>query len=310
MMQAPTALSFDPETAQAKLARQLLAHAPYDGRFSLRIPGTHIFRASKVHGELTHALHRAALCIVAQGAKRVFLGQESFEYDGSRMLVATVDVPVAAQIVQASVAEPFVSLSLELDPQRIADLTLKVYPDGLPQSQKDRAVCVCDIDEGILEAAHRLMALASEPEDTDLLAALATDEILIRLLRSPVGARVAQVGREESRLQRVSKAVAWVQSHFDQPLDVERLAGLVHMSPSSFHQHFKAVTSMSPLQFQKALRLQEARRLMLAKRMDAGTACRQVGYLSPSQFTREYGRYFGNPPTKDIARMMAGAGEG
>ena len=130
------------------------------------------------------------------------------------------------------------------------------------------------------------------------------------LLRSPIGARVAQIGQADSRLQRVAKAVTWVRNNYDRPLDVERLAALVHMSVSAFHQHFKAVTSMSPLQFQKVLRLHEARRLMLARMMDAGTACRQVGYLSSSQFSREYGRFFGSAPMKDIARLReTGAAE-
>ena len=299
----------NPEALQrelAKLASLILVHAPYDGSFDLRIPGLQVVRASHTHKELVHGLHRAALCIVAQGAKRVLLGQEAFDYNGSRMLVASVDVPVAAQIIQASPSEPFLCLKLELDPQRIADLTVKVYPHGLPQVQKDRAVYVSDADPSILEAATRLMALMAQPEDTELLASLIKDEILIRLLRSPVGGRVAQIGQEESRLQRVSKAVSWVQTHFDQPLDVERLAGMVHMSASSFHHHFKAVTSMSPLQFQKVLRLQEARRLMLSRMMDAGTASHQVGYLSSSQFSREYSRHFGNAPTKDMARLREG----
>jgi AraC-like DNA-binding protein len=287
----------------ARLADLILAHAPYDGSFDLRIPGVQVLRASRVHKELVHGVHRAALCIVAQGAKRVFLGQEAFDYDGSRMLVASVDVPVSAQITQASPSEPFLCLKVELDPQRIADLVLKVYPHGLPQIQKERAVYISQTEPSIIEAAVRLVALVAQPEDADLLASLVKDEILIRLLRSPVGARVAEIGQADSRLQRVSKAVSWVQTHFDQPLDVERLAGMVNMSASSFHQHFKSVTSMSPLQFQKTLRLQEARRLMLTRMMDAGSAGRQVGYLSASQFTREYGRYFGNAPTKDIARL-------
>lgn len=287
----------------AKLASLIRTHAPYDGSFDLRIPGVQVLRASHIHKELVHGLHRAALCIVAQGAKRVLLGQEALDYDGSRMLVASVDVPVAAQITKASLSEPFLCFKLELDPQRIADLVPKVYPHGLPPIQKERAVYICQTEPSIIEAATRLVALVAQPEDTDLLASLVKDEILIRLLRSPVGARVAEIGQEESRLQRVAKAISWVQTHFDQPLDVEWLATLVHMSASSFHQHFKAVTSMSPLQFQKTLRLQEARRLMLTRMMDAGSASRQVGYLSASQFTREYGRYYGNAPTKDIARM-------
>ncbi len=294
----------------ARLARLLLAQAPYDGNFELSLPGVQVFRASRVHKERVHGIHRAALCIVAQGSKRMFLGQEAFDYDGSHMLVASVDVPVTAQITQATAAEPLLCLKLDLDPQRIEDLLRKVYPEGLPPTRKDSAVYLCPAESAILDAATRLMALATQPEDAPLLAPLILDEILIRLLRSPVGGRVAQIGEAESRLQRVSKAVSWVQTHYDQPLDVERLAGLVHMSASSFHQHFKAVTTLSPLQYQKLLRLQEARRLMLSKMMDAGTAGRQVGYLSASQFSREYGRYFGHPPAKDIARLREGGAQG
>ncbi|HNX32887.1 MAG TPA: AraC family transcriptional regulator [Holophaga sp.] len=299
----------DPESLRhelAKLSGLILAHSPYDGVFDLRLPGVQVIRVSHPHKELVHGLHRATLCMVAQGAKRVLLGQDIFEYDASRMLVSSVDVPVAAQVTQASPSEPFLGLKLDLDARRIADLVLKVYPHGLPQVRKDRAVYVAQVDPGLLAATARLLELMAQPEEADLLGPLVVDEILIRLLRSPVGGRVAQIGQEESKVHRVSKAVSWVQAHFDQPLDVERLAVMVHMSPSSFHHHFKAVTSMSPLQFQKVLRLQEARRLMLSRMMDAGTASRQVGYLSASQFSREYSRNFGNAPTKDIARLREG----
>ncbi len=129
------------------------------------------------------------------------------------------------------------------------------------------------------------------------------DEILIRLLRTPMGSRIARMGQADSSLQRVAKAVSWLRDHFDQPIDVEALAALVNMSVSSFHRQFKAVTSMSPLQYQKALRLQEARRLMLTAMLDAGDASRRVGYVSASQFSREYGRFFGSPPTRDIHRL-------
>lgn len=287
----------------AKLTELLKAHAPYDGSFELRLPGVHVTRTSRVHKELVHGVLRSSLCLVAQGAKRVMLGQEIYEYDGSRMLVYSVDVPVAAQVTQASPGGPFLGLRLDLDPFRIADLTAKVFPHGLPPHGEDRAICVDQADAHVLNAVVRLMELASQPGDAELLAPLVVDEILIRLLRSPLGVRVALIGQEESKIHHVSKAVAWVRANFDKPLDVERLASLVHMSPSSFHQHFKAVTSLSPLQYQKALRLQEARRLMLLTMLDAGTASRRVGYQSASQFAREYGRYFGNAPTKDIARL-------
>jgi AraC-like DNA-binding protein len=297
-----------PASDLARLTELLEAHAPYDGSFDLRLPGVHVTRTSRVHKELVHGVLRSSLCLVAQGAKRVMLGKDIYEYDASRMLVYSVEVPVAAQVTQASLDAPFLGLRLDLDPARITELTAKVYPHGLPQRGEGRAICVDRADAQVLNAAVRLMGLASQPGEADLLAPLVIDEILIRLLRSPLGGRVALIGQEESRIHQVSKAVSWVRTHFDQSLDVERLAAMVHMSPSSFHQHFKAVTSLSPLQYQKALRLQEARRLMLLARMDAGIAGRRVGYLSPSQFAREYGRYFGQAPTRDIARLREQAG--
>ncbi len=291
-----------------KLTELLKAHAPYDGVFDLRLPGVHVSRACRTNKEFHHAVQRPALCLVAQGAKRVMLGQDIFDYDVSRMLIYSVDVPIAAQVTEATLDEPFLGLRLDLDPSRIADLTAKVYPHGLPQRGEGRAICVDQADVHVINAVVRLMGLASQPGEAELLAPLVVDEILIRLLRSPLGVRVARIGQEESKIHHVSKAVSWVRANFDKPLDVERLAGMVNMSPSSFHHHFKAVTSLSPLQYQKALRLQEARRLMLLTMLDAGTASRRVGYQSASQFAREYGRYFGNAPTKDIAKLREQAG--
>jgi AraC-like DNA-binding protein len=297
----------DSSGALAKLAALLGAHAPYDGHFDLRLQGVEVIRASRVTGELVHGVARPAMCMVAQGAKKVFLGNEVFDYDASRLLVYSVDVPISGQITRASAAEPFLCLKVELDPERIADLTMKVYPHGFPQHSKNLAICVTPAEPGIISAAARLVEMLAQPEDAEWLAPLMVEEILIRLLRSPIGARVAQIGQEGSRVHRVAQAVSWVRTNFDRPLDVERLAGLVHMSVSTFHQHFKAVTAMSPLQYQKVLRLHEARRLMLSRMMDAGTAGRQVGYLSASQFSREYGRFFGAAPMKDIAKLREGA---
>jgi transcriptional regulator GlxA family with amidase domain len=147
------------------------------------------------------------------------------------------------------------------------------------------------------------MGCLAQPSDVELLAPLVVDEILIRLLRSPIGARVAQMGFAESSVQRIAKAISWLRDNFSQPIRVEELAELVHMSPSSFYEHFKSVTSMSPLQYQKVLRLQEARRLMLSAMMDASAASQRGGYLSASQFSREYGRFFGSAPTRDISRL-------
>jgi AraC-like DNA-binding protein len=287
----------------AKLSRLISAYAPHDGSFELRIPGLHANRFSRTNKECVHALRLPSLCIAAQGAKAVIVGQEVYQYDPSRMIVFSVALPVAAQVTQASIPNPYLSLKLDLDPHKIAELVLKVFPHGLPPAHERNAVYVTPVDANMINAATRLMECFGQPEDSELLAPLVIEEILIRLLRSPIGVRVAQMGLTESSVHRVAKAISWLRENFSQPMKVEDLAELVHMSVSSFHEHFKSVASMSPLQYQKVLRLQEARRLMLSAVMDAGTASQHVGYLSPSQFSREYSRFFGSAPTKDIARL-------
>ena len=292
------------ERDTTELARLIAAYAPHDGSFELRIPGLTASRASRTNAECAHALRLPSLCIIAQGAKTVIVGQEVYEYDASRMLVFSVALPVAAQVTQASYSEPYLALRLDLEPHKIAELVLKVFPRGVPPVQERSAVYVTPRDLSIVNAATRLMECLAQPGDAELLAPLVVDEILIRLLRSPIGVRVAQMGFAESSLHRVAKAVSWLRANFSQPMKVEELAELVHMSVSSFHEHFKSVTSMSPLQYQKVLRLQEARRLMLSTMTDAGAASQRVGYLSASQFSREYSRFFGSAPTKDIAKLL------
>jgi AraC-like DNA-binding protein len=287
----------------ARLAGLISACAPHDGSFALRVPGTWAIRYSRKSVEVVHAVQRPALCIVAQGGKSVMLGREVYEYKPPRMLVYSVDLPIAAQITRASEVEPYLCFMLELDPRRVAELTMKVYPDGPLPVEEGRGVYVGQANVSILNAATRLMELMVQQKDADLLAPLVVDEILIRLLSSPVGGRVAQIGHAESNLYKVAKAIAWLQANFAAHMNVEQLAESVHMSVSSFHHHFKAATSMSPLQYQKALRLQQARRLMLSKTIDAGTTSRRVGYQSVSQFSREYARFFGSAPTRDIARL-------
>jgi AraC-like DNA-binding protein len=286
-----------------KLATLVAAHTPYDGRFELPVPGTYAIRLSRVTREMTRATVQPMLCIVAQGAKAALLGREVFEYDSSRMLVFSVDLPIAGHVTRATRNEPFLCFGLDLNPYKIAELALKVFPNGVPAPQNRRGLYATESQEGIVEAATKLIALMAEPRDAELLAPLVVDEILIRLLRSPVGSRVAQIGHTDSSVQRIARAVSEIRDNFTQPLAVDALARLVNMSVSSFHQHFKAVTSMSPVQYQKVLRLQEARRLMLSYVNDARSASREVGYVSASQFSREYARFFGSAPTKDIARL-------
>jgi AraC-like DNA-binding protein len=301
----PTPILAAPD--MARLANCISAYAPHDGVFDLHIPGLCVSRTTRTNSECTHSLRLPCLCLIAQGAKTVIVNQELYEYDPSRMLVFSVALPIAAQVTQASRTEPYLALRLDLDPHKIAELVLKVYPHGLPPVQERRAVYVAPLDPSIINAAIRLMDCLAQPGDVELLAPLIVDEILIRLLRSRIGPRVAQMGFAESSVHRLAKAISWLRGNFSQPMKVDELAKLVHMSVSSFHEHFKSVTSMSPLQYQKVLRLQEARRLMLSAIMDASAAGQQVGYLSASQFSREYSRFFGTAPIKDIARLRQDA---
>jgi len=302
------------ETAEpdlVKMAELLKAYAPHDGSFELRVPGVHAIRRSRTNAELVHGVQQSALCIVAQGAKSVMLGPDVYEYDAAHMVAFSVDVPVATKITQASHAAPFLCLRLDLDPQRMAALVLRVFPHGLPRVSENGAVCVTHADGRVVNAAVRLVELMAHPEDAELLSPLVLDEILIRMLRSPIGNRIAQIGLANSGVYGVEKAVSWLRANFSRSIKVEELAEFANMSVSAFHQHFKEVTSMSPLQYQKALRLQEARNLMLSKMMDAGSAGQLVGYISASQFSREYGRFFGSAPTRDIAALreqVAGVG--
>jgi len=289
--------------ALSRLADLLRAHTPADGSFELGLPGVHAIRASRPSTDLVHGLQGSSVCIVAQGAKTVLLGGEAYTYDAPRMLVFSVDLPVAAQVLRASPARPYLCFRLDLDPQRVADLTLKVYPGGPPREREGRAVYLAQAGNAIVDAASRLMALMDDPLDAALLAPLVVDEMLIRLLRSPIGGRLAQIGQADSGTHRIARAVHWIRDHYDQPVSIDDLAGMVHMSASTLHQHFKSVTSMSPLQYQKVLRLHEARRLM-ATGLGASAAGGRVGYVSASQFSREYARLFGNAPSRDMPRLQ------
>ena len=295
-----------PATLALRNLANLIGHyTPHDGTFPLRLPGTHAIRLSAMNTEPGYATLGPSLCLVAQGAKAVMLGNEVFEYDPARMLVFAVDLPISAQVIRASRREPYLGFRLDLDPTRIAELAQRVFPRGVPKPADSHGLYVGRATDDIIEAVTRLLTLIARPEDAYLLGPLTVDEILIRLLRTPIGTRVAQIGAPKSGVQRMAEAITWIRAHFAQPVTVDEMAESVGMSASSFHERFKAVTSMSPLQYQKVLRLHEARRLMLFQDLDASDACRRVGYLSPSQFSREYARFFGNAPMKDTARLRA-----
>ena len=292
--------------ALRRLANRIASYAPHDGKFPLRLPGTFAIRLSQMTTEPMYATVGPALCVAAQGAKVAMLGDEVLQYDSDHLLVFGLELPISSQVIRASRKEPYLGFTLVLDPERIKELAARVYPRGVPKVSDEGGLYVGRATADIIDAVTRLLDVVAHPEDAELLGPLVVDEILIRLLRTSIGTRVAQMGHAKSGVQQIGGAVSWIREHFAQPITVDEMAASVHMSASSFHQRFKAVTTMSPLQYQKVLRLHEARRLMLFQNVDASRACHQVGYLSPSQFSREYARFFGSAPTKDIARLSEG----
>jgi AraC-like DNA-binding protein len=290
-------------TGLAALARLIGAVTPSEGTVELRLAGVRAARVSQPNQEPVHYVQQSSLCVAAQGAKIAMIGGDTYSYEAGQMALYSVDVPIAGRVTRASYAEPYLVLMIDLDAEKIAELVPQVFPGGVPKARDTRALYVGDANAHIVDAAARLVELIEQPVEAALLAPLVRDEILIRLLRSPMGSRVAQIGQAGSSMQRIANAVSWLRTNFDQPANIEELATLVNMSVTSFHRQFKAVTGMSPLQYQKTLRLQEARRLMLTAMMDAGVAGRRVGYMSAAQFSREYSRFFGSAPTKDISRL-------
>lgn len=236
-------------------------------------------------------------------------GEYVYTYDGGDYLVISVDVPIVSQITEASQKRPFLSLRLDLDPAAIGALMLESDIERAGREAPAASLAVSPMDEDLLGAAIRLLRLLGSPRDIPALAPLIEREILYRLLRGDQTSRMSQIAFAESKLQQVNRAIGWIKRHFRQPFSMEALASEARMSASALHQHFRIVTGMSPLQYQKHLRLQEARRLMLSEAADAALAGHTVGYESPSQFSREYRRLFGAPPLRDIERLKSTVGE-
>lgn len=291
--------------ARAKLSELISRYTPHDGFFDLPLPGVHLLRVSAEEKHPARTVTKPGMCIVAQGAKRVLLGDDVFEYDNSRMAVYSTEVPVSANIIKASKEEPYLCLIVDIEPQKLAELTLKAFPEGVPKLQHPKALFLGKANPKIVEAGIRLLELLAQPEDAEFLQPLVMDEIFIRLLRSEIGSLVVQIATTDSNLQRVTKSIRWLRENFKEPMKVDDLADISNMSVSAFHTHFKTVTGMTPLQFQKELRLHEAKHMMLTKMMDVSTACMHVGYSSVSQFSREYSRLFGVSPSKDARSHLA-----
>ncbi len=288
----------------SKLVSAIDRHATADGPFDTAVPALRLARNS-APTDLSAVVYEPSLCMVAQGAKEVILAGESYRYDSAQSLLVSVDLPVAARVVEASPSKPCLMVRIALDPAVVGEwLTDGTTP---PPGPPTRGLSVTPVDPPLLEAVCRLVSLLGSPKDVAPLAPLVLREITYRVLTGPQGARLCQMAVTGAVAQRIARAVRWLKDHFADPLRVEALARQVRMSPSAFHLHFKEVTGLSPLQYQKQLRLQEARRLMVGEGLDAASAAFRVGYESPSQFSREYRRLYGTPPRRDVAALKAAA---
>jgi len=286
-----------------QLTHILNRHATRDGVQSTALPRVQLLR-STTPTEPIEVLHVPAVCFVAQGSKQTMLGQSVHRYVPGQFLIVSAEVPITGQILQASRDQPYLCLRIDLDPGILNAVIQEAFPSGLRDDTPRISVAVSTAPEELLGAVVRLAALLDMPDsDQRFLAPMAEREILYRLLMGEQANRLQQIAFADSKLSRINRAIAWIKANYARAVRVEEVAALVNMSSSSFHEHFRTVTSMTPLQYQKQLRLQEARRLMLAKALDAATAGFQVGYESPSQFSRDYSRRFGLPPKRDIEKM-------
>jgi AraC-like DNA-binding protein len=254
---------------------------------------------------LLHSVYRTSFCGVLQGAKLSLLGDRAFRYDAGKCLIASMDLPITAQIVEASRERPYMAFSLAIDPAMVADLLLE---DAETETAAPNltTMAVCELDMDLLDPLARLLALLDRPRDLAVLAPLIRREMVWRLLNGQHGAILRQVGLTDSRMARIARAVAWIRDRYAEPLRVPDLAGLAGMSPASFHRHFRAATAMTPIQFQKQIRLQAARRMLLADGGEVAAIGYSIGYESPSQFNRDYRRLFGEPPGRDGVAMREG----
>ncbi|QPF75857.1 AraC family transcriptional regulator [Roseateles sp. DAIF2] len=286
---------------RAELVQRIAALAPNEGLYETAVPGLHLARLNAPN-QPHHGMHMPAICFIAQGAKRLHLADELYDYDDTHHLVVAQDLPVMGQVWQASREQPYLSVRLDFDPAVLAELVRHAPPEpaAAAHSASVRGLFVGRTGIELLDPLLRLLRLLETPQHLQALAPLALQEISYRLLSGPDGWRLAQTLGNSGCAARIAQAIQWLRRRVAEPLSIAEMADAVHMSPSSLHHHFKAVTAMSPLQYQKRLRLQEARGLMLSGGLDAASAAHRVGYQSPSQFSREYARMYGAPPARDL----------
>jgi AraC-like DNA-binding protein len=300
--QPPHAAEPSPLPSDILVAR-LARHAAEDGSRE-PLPGLHLSRHS-VPLEQVYSVVEPSLCIVAQGSKEFWLGQHRYRYDPAHYLLSTVELPHVGQVIDAAPEHPFLGLRVELDPSLVNEVLAQFESAPLPTVTPERAIAVSALDSDLLDAVVRLTRLLDAPADAPVLQPLITREIIYRLLQGEQGLRLRHLALLGGYTPRIVRAIERLRRDFDQPLQIAHLAHEVGMSVSAFHHHFKVVTALSPLQFQKRMRLLEARRLMLSEGLDATRAAFQVGYRDAAFFNREYKRFFGAPPMRDVQRLRA-----
>lgn len=291
-------------TPPAALTALLARHASEPGLQSTAVPGLHLYRAT-APSEPVHAVYTPSVCLVAQGRKLVQQGEESMSYGPEDLLLVSVSLPLTAQILEASSGRPHLALHVDLDPALIAALALESESPAAPGAGGQSGLVVTALEPMVQDAVLRLVRLLDTPQHIPVLAPLIVRELGYLLLVGQEGGRLRAMVQVTGQTYRIAAAIERLVREYDRPLRVEQMARDVHMSVSGFHHHFKAVTALSPLQFQKRLRLQEARRLLLNREVDVTRAGARVGYDSPSQFSREYRRLFGASPRQDLSRWHA-----
>lgn len=289
--------------AREALGEKVARRTEHDNAVETAIPGLSLFRYAAPSEPVSY-MHEPSICLIAQGAKRVFLGEEEYVYDENHFLITSVGLPIVAQIIQASPDKPYLGIVLRLDLRELAQLMVDSSLPVARLQQSGRGMTVGRLSVALLNAFERLIDLLGGPSDIPVLAPLIQREILYRLLMSDQGPRLRQIATAGSHSHQIARALDWLRANFSRPLRVDELASSAGMSTSTFHHHFRTMTAMSPLQYQKWIRLHEARRLMLTEHQDATSAAFQVGYESPSQFSREYSRLFGAPPLRDIKKLQ------
>lgn len=294
------------------LKELLLRRMPEPGTYSTAVAGLGLVRREAINGAES-CFCKPSIGVIVQGSKRALFGAETYEYGENQCVVAGVDMPSSFCVAGASSERPFLAVSLDLDPGLITRLAVEMPlppacsgdPASASRKGNSRGMIIADLEPEVLHAFLRLVALLDRPERIPVLAPLILREIHSLLLLGPQGECLRRINTIGSQSNQIAHAITWLRDNYKEPLHVETLARRVHMATSTFHRHFKEMTSLSPLQFHKRLRLYEARRLMLSEHSDAAGASLAVGYESPTQFSREYKRLFGEPPHRDVMRLRA-----